>query len=293
MMKKMLISLVMIAAVTGIAFAADTYRMEGGLGFDYLKEEDSWKTSTYNGVFTYYFAPVNTASGPLYEAAFLQKASYVTAEVQKSIGKADGAKSSGYNLGIASQILIPSTPITALLGVTYIHDKFTNDGASDDLKTTVYSFTLGVGAYLMDDLHVGLEYSRDKTKYSPKSYEIPTYSTNHYTLDAKYVAKLNDMNAIALEGVLTYSKDTGSDPEKVKELEFTADFYVMPQLGIGGRFVNTDSNADENDTRTYGVRVIGFPMNSLCLEAGYNKIMAVKSSGIDGNNFYAEAGYRF
>ena len=293
MMKKMLMALVMIALISGTAFAADSYQMEGGLGFNYSKDEDGLKTSVYYGGFTYYFAPVNTASGPLYEAAFLQKASYVTAEIVKSFGKDDDYKASGYNMGITSKILIPSTPITALLGANYIHDKFSYDDGMDDLKITAYSFTLGAGVYLMDGLHVGLEYKRDKTEFSPKSYGLLTYSTNNYALDAKYVTKLNDMNAIGLEGIFTYSKDTGSDPEKVKELEFDADFYFMPQLGIGGRFVNNDSNEDDNDTRMIGVRVIGFPTNELRIEAGYGKTIAVKSSGTDDNEFYAEASYRF
>ena len=52
-------------------------------------------------------------------------------------------------------------------------------------------------------------------------------------------------------------------------------------------------NEDDNDMKIFGVRVIGFPTNELCIEAGYNKTIAGTSSGTDDNEFYTEASYRF
>jgi hypothetical protein len=295
---KIAITLFLILAASGISFANDAYQFEAGLGFDYKKyAEGSAKTYIYSGYGTYNFAPVNTGLHPLKEAAFLEKSSYVDLSLEKNKSKNPDASFdvNGCTLEANGKCLIPSTPLMLSLGVGIDRQKWSILGFSYTTKT--YICSIGFGGYIMNELFAEAVYERDMTKNSSSLFS--DYNTNIYSFNIKYVKELNENNAVAIEGKYEYSKDDTSDPAKVQRYLIGADFYILPQFGVGGsyEYININKTTIASfgiyDSHVYGIRVIGFPVKSLSLMAGYEKTKVVnKDEGVDSNRIYIQADYR-
>ncbi len=128
-MKKLAIAsaLLSVVAITGTAHA---YQAEVGASAGYIDPDNGSSGSQFGVDGTYYFNPVQTRNAPLAEAAFLNRASNVSAQYQyDEIGDAEAHK-----YGVGAEYFVPNSDFY-VSGNVNGHDLKDNDDLDNDLTT--------------------------------------------------------------------------------------------------------------------------------------------------------------
>ena len=246
---------------------AQTYRSE--ISLDYLRrdrealpdsESDTWRVSG-----TYYFSPVNTASHPLAEAAFLEKASNLSVSyLHEEWDYSDTYGSFHYetsvteeDLNVDIELFIPNTMFYVAAGMTRDESKY---------RTTVF--------YMEDDLNPGVE--TDTETDGDNSWHGSLGVTpidglliwsdfyedvdldEHWNLNAKYVTDWNG-NAINIEGGY-------NDYDGDYSIYVVSDYYFDRTFSVGTGVSYID--ADDSDN-SYILRTRKFFTDRFSIHANY------------------------
>ena len=246
---------------------AQTYRSE--ISLDYLRrdrealpdsESDTWRVSG-----TYYFSPVNTASHPLAEAAFLEKASNLSVSyLHEEWDYSDTYGSFRYETSVTEEdlnadieLFIPNTMFYVAAGMTRDESKY---------RTTVF--------YMEDDLNPGEE--TDTETDSDNSWHGSLGVTpidglliwsdfyedvdldEHWNLNAKYVTDWNG-NAINIEGGY-------NDYDGDYSIYVVSDYYLDRTFSVGTGVSYID--ADDSDN-SYILRTRKFFTDRFSIHANY------------------------
>ena len=246
---------------------AQTYRSE--ISLDYLRrdrealpdsESDTWRVSG-----TYYFSPVNTASHPLAEAAFLEKASNLSVSyLHEEWDYSDTYGSFHYETSVTEEdlnadieLFIPNTMFYVAAGMTRDESKY---------RTTVF--------YMEDDLNPGVE--TDTETDGDNSWHGSLGVTpidglliwsdfyedvdldEHWNLNAKYVTDWNG-NAINIEGGY-------NDYDGDYSIYVVSDYYLDRTFSVGTGVSYID--ADDSDN-SYILRTRKFFTDRFSIHANY------------------------
>lgn len=246
---------------------AQTYRSE--ISLDYLRrdrealpdsESDTWRVSG-----TYYFSPVNTASHPLAEAAFLEKASNLSVSyLHEEWDYSDTYGSFRYETSVTEEdlnadieLFIPNTMFYVAAGMTRDESKY---------RTTVF--------YMEDDLNPGVE--TDTETDGDNSWHGSLGVTpidglliwsdfyedvdldEHWNLNAKYVTDWNG-NAINIEGGY-------NDYDGDYSIYVVSDYYLDRTFSVGTGVSYID--ADDSDN-SYILRTRKFFTDRFSIHANY------------------------
>ena len=207
----------LLLALAPAVVLADDYQFEvkGALGRDTPSADDSL-FGDITGVSlagTWYFAPVSTDNVPLSEAAYLGRASFVSAGVASA--DIDGLDTRLNGQGVHVGYYIPNTMFYAVLGVSH------GEGITAVNSTTVetgYNTTIfgRLGLTPLDGLLVSTEFSEGG--YVPN-------------VDARYVGKLPNSHYYA--GRVSLVDPDGGDLSYGLDFDYYFDATTSVGLGFG------------------------------------------------------------
>ncbi len=222
-MKKTALSLA-VACAMGASSAAMAYQFEVSLGFD-TAERSSQDNEQWSLSGTYYLAPIDDSTGPLAEAAFLNKASYVTA----SYGYlANDAQGHAYSLG--GEYVIPEGNF--IIGANY--------GWGDGPTGNNEQYNVSLGKYLTDTTTVRLNYLDWESNVTGEELEVIGVSLRHLTGDigmGRQIAVEGDVSRVEVENDLIDGDASGT------RVGVGADLYVNPQFSFGADLGYTNGNS--------------------------------------------------
>jgi hypothetical protein len=203
---------------------ADTYQAEAGVtldNFDSNSRSSSYNTYTFNG--SLYFNPVDASKGPRAEAAFLSRASDISASYTDSNNHtADG----NYNLD--TRVVVNSNLVLEAGYADFNFDK---------------AFRLGMGTYVSDHADVVVSYSK-------------TDNSNLRTLEAAYHSVLNLVGTSSLGYTASVAYINPPVGNNGYALSADATYYLNPSVGVGGVVSHTDLGLSKNNT--FGVQASYF-----------------------------------
>jgi hypothetical protein len=240
-MKKLLLSAV-IAAVSMNAAHAYQVSLSGDVGYNQTNNNINSDATGITAGGTYYFKNVSSSSGPLAEAAFIQRASSISANYNYTYAENDFAHRNINQVGIGGQLYVPNSDFYAAAGVTHINGQgnSTNGGA----------YNLSVGILPINDLllTVGLV----------STYDLPNNETDP-TIHAKYLTKIG-VNDVNIEGGARFGNHDNS-------YNLRGDYYLDRTLSIGATYnLQTLDHAD--DAYTIGLNARKFIAENISVQGG-------------------------
>ena len=249
-MKKLLLATV-ISVLSLNAAHAYQVELNGGIGYvgtDIPGGTDDTLNAGVSG--TYYFNAVQGKTGPLAEAAFIERASNVSAGYGYNHSDTSDLRSHDFALG--GEVYVPGTNFYAAANIG------TTKNESVDVDGGVYSAKIGFLPVTNLLLTVGAvgEFDTDNDNVNP-------------TISAKYLTKIGN-NDVNLEGdaVFTDNGDTYT---------VSGDYYVDRSLSLGASVSTTTDQVEDN--YTVGINARQFIAENLSLQAG----LTVGKTGTAGN----------
>ena len=255
-MKKLAIAsaIFSVAALTGTAHA---YQAEVGGSYTYNDPDNFDATHSFGVDGTYYFKPVQTRNAPLNEAAFLDRASNVKANVKYANN--DGIKDTQYGAGLEYYVPNSDFYVSGRLG----RDELKIDNTNINDKLTTYGAEVG---YLPT---AGLLLALGVTGYDVKNGDDGADPT----IRAKYVTKVGQYDA----NFEAFGAFGDLDEYKVR-----GDLYLDKTLSVGADYYNNDlSERDE-----FGISAMKFINQNVSFEGRVG-------FGDDYNTYGVRAAYRF
>ena len=261
-MKKLAIASALLSALA-VTGTANAYQAEVGASASYVDPDNGDSGSAFGVNGTYYFNPVQTRNAPLAEAAFLDRASNVSA----AINYADRGDVDSTRYGIGAEYFVPNSDFY-LSGNVSRHDseRDTPFGTIDN-DTTYYGAEVG---YLPAPgllIAAGL-----------KGYDNDNDDGVDPTLRAKYVTTLSNGKDINLEAGAAFGD--------LDEYNLAADYFIDKTFSIGAYYYNNDLT----DTNEFGVNARKFINQQVSLEG---RVGFGEEGNNDYNSFGVAAKYRF
>ncbi len=189
---------------------------------------------------TYYFNAVQAKSGPLAEAAFIERASNVNAGYVYVQNDTSDFKVHGFNLG--GEFYVPNTNFYAAA------DFDTAKVESIDLRGAGYQAKVGYLPITNLLLTVGANGFID----------VPGNDDVNPTVSAKYLTKIGN-NDVNLEGDAVFTNNGD-------KYTISGDYYVDRTLSLGASASTTTDQAD--DSYEFGINARQFVTNNISLQGG-------------------------
>lgn len=243
----------------------------------YEKEDADTSTGkTISFGFQYYFAPVNTNSSPLSEAAFLDKkgsivAGYINSKSDLQNSTVDSIDSSGPLIAIN---YITETD-AFILGAIYSKLDGDINPSLATIDATIVGFT--IGKYINNSTSLEASYSRVEADYmNTSSSQIFELNIDYYELTYKTVQELGDDNfySFNIGYTLTNKDDSTSTKEDNNEVIVSGGYYFsrMTSLDLSASFNSGDDVSDEG--QTLGIGFTHFIAPQIALEIEMSKFSA-------------------
>lgn len=216
-MKKLAIASALLSAIALTGTAAHAYQAEVGASLGYTDPDQGSSGESYGLNGTYYFKDVQTRNAPLAEAAYLDRASNVNAQVQ--FDDTGATENTQYALG--GEYFVPNSDfyLSGNVGRTEVEfetpvGKITND-------TTTYAAE--VGYFVAPGLLVAA---------GLKGYDNDNNDGTDPTLRAKYVTTLGNGKDINLEAGAAFGD--------LDEYHVAGDYYIDKTLSVGADYYDND-----------------------------------------------------
>lgn len=282
-MKKLVISTAVFAAlsITGTTAQAYQFELNGGAGYTNVTTHNTHEhdeAAAVGGSATVYFKNVDTKTGPLAEAAFINQASSITGGytyAQTDGNSSDAGKAHVFNGG--GEFYIP----TSLIGL------------GDALPVTLYAAGGATRAKVESSGFNGFGYTAEVGLIPNKlPYDLGTlllaagvtgtHDNQDKELDPTVRAKLltkfyqNDINLEAHVQFGGNNKDVFGN--KYNIAGFSADFYADSTFSVGGGYDRTFING-EHDPFNVNVNARKFVQENISVQAGIDF-----GKGLDDDN---------
>lgn len=218
-MKKLALASALLA-ILATANVAQAYQYEVGAGVSRTDPDIGKATNDINVEATYYFESVDTKDYPLAEAAFMNRASNVSAAV--TYGKDSPTTNTSVNLG--GEYYLPNSDF--YVGAGYSKDETKTSGVKDSIE----NYSAEVGMLPMPNLLVAVGVVDNSQGTDP-------------TLRAKYVYKLGE-NDINLEAKASFGD--------ADVFNVGADYYIDRTLSVGAAYT------DNGNSDSFGIRARKF-----------------------------------
>lgn len=261
-MKKLAIASALLSAIAMTGTAAHAYQAEIGASAGVIDPDFGGTSGSFGVDGKYYFNPVQTRNSPLAEAAFLDRASNVSAQYQyDEIGNDDR-----HRYGVGAEYFVPNSDFY-LSGNVGRDDVKRDVGPNSD--QTVYGAEIG---YLPAPgllIAAGL-----------KGYDNDYDDGVDPTLRAKYVTTLSNGKDINLEASAGFGD--------LDEYNLAADYFIDKTLSVGVDYASKDLGP--TDTNEFGISARKFINQQVSLEGrvGFGEV-----GNNDYNKFGVAAKYRF
>lgn len=258
-MKKLAIASALLSALA-VTGTANAYQAEIGASAGYIDPDNGSSGYSLGAEGTYYFNPVQTRNAPLAEAAFLDRASNVKAQVQYQ-DYDNNLEVTDYGAGI--EHFVPNSDF-------YMSGNVSNQnvdyGIADD-DTTYYSAEVGYLPAPGFLLAVGA-----------KGYDNDHDDGVDPTIRAKYVTQM---------GGKDINLEAGASFGDLDEYNLAADYYIDKSFSIGADYYSNDLT----DRDEFGINARKFftPQVSLEGRVGFGET----AGNNDYNTFGVAAKYRF
>lgn len=258
-MKKLAIASALLSALA-VTATAHAYQAEVGASAGLIDPDNGSSSGSFGVNGTYYFNPVQTRNSPLAEAAFLDRASNVSARYDYN--KVGDDKVNNY--GIGAEYYVPNSDFYVSGNVGRQDVKITD---RHDFNTTTYGAEVG---YLPAPgllVAVGV-----------KGYDNDDKDGVDPTIRAKYVTQLSNGKDLNLEAGAAFGD--------LDEYNLAADYFIDKSLSVGADYYNNDLN----DNHEYGITARKFVNQQVSVEGrvGFGKV-----GNNDYNRFGVAAKYRF
>lgn len=256
-MKKLAIASALLSAIAMTGTAAHAYQTEIGASAGVVDQDVGGTNGSFGVDGTYYFNPVQTRNAPLAEAAFLDRASNVSAQYQyDEVGNNDR-----HRYGVGAEYFVPNSDF-------YLSGNIGRDDY-ENFDETVYGAEIG---YLPAPgllIAAGL-----------KGYDNDYDDGVDPTLRAKYVTTLSNGKDINLEA--------GAGFGDLDEYNLAADYFIDKTLSVGVDYASKDLGP--TDTNEFGISARKFINQQVSLEGrvGFGEV-----GNNDYNKFGVAAKYRF
>ena len=257
-MKKLAIASALLSTLAFVGTGtAHAYQAEVGGSYTYNDWDDYDATHQFGLDGTYYFNPVQTRNSPLAEAAFLDRASNVSANVKYADN--DGVKDTNY--GIGAEYYVPNSDfyVSGRIG----REEFEVDNSPIDSKTTLYGAEIGYRPT------PGLLLALGVTGYDQKDGDDGADPT----IRAKYVTQVgqHDVNLEA------YGAFGDLDEYRVR-----GDYYIDKTFSVVADYYNNDLT----DRDEWGINAKKFLNQQVSVEGRIG-------FGDNYNTYGVRAAYRF
>lgn len=229
-----------ISVGIGLALSAPTYAQQY-IGDVYKWEVDGYgSVGEYSGNFedtdrdgygvegTYYFkGGVNNTKGPFGQAAFLDRASDITAFYEYAEIDDNGIDVDGDKYGVSGRWVTD--------GGGWILDG--SYARSEPLDAEIDEFTIGAGKYIFENTTlVGKYWNGDADDGG---------DTDGWAVGLEHFWKFSNLNGIKLEG--NYGFVNVDDADDIDIYNLGATWYVTQRLAFGGSYGNFDAGGIETD----------------------------------------------
>ena len=262
-MKKLAIASALLSALA-VTGTANAYQAEVGAAAAYVDPDNGGSGSAFGVDGTYYFNPVQTRNAPLAEAAFLDRASNVSAQATFA-DQGDNVESNTY--GVNAEVYVPNTDFFIGAGIAKNDTEVDLGPRTIDTDLTTYSAEVG---YLPAPgllIAAGL-----------KGWDNDQDDGVDPTLRAKYVTQLSNGNDINLEA--------GASFGDLDEYNLAADYFIDKTLSVGADYYNNDLT----DQSEFGINARKFLNQQVSLEG---RVGFGEAGNNDYNSFGVAAKYRF
>ncbi|WP_151984605.1 putative porin [Acinetobacter radioresistens] len=261
-MKKLAIASALLSALA-VTGTANAYQAEVGASASYVDPDNGDSGSAFGVNGTYYFNPVQTRNAPLAEAAFLDRASNVSAFATF----ADRGDVDDNRYGVGAEYFVPNSDFYLSGNVSRQDIERDTPIGTVDYDTTYYGAEVG---YLPAPgllIAAGL-----------KGYDNDNDDGVDPTLRAKYVTTLNNGKDINLEAGAAFGD--------LDEYNLAADYFIDKTFSIGADYYNNDLT----DSNEFGVNARKFINQQVSLEG---RVGFGEAGNNDYNSFGVAAKYRF
>jgi len=214
-MKKITLGILISAAVVSNAHAEE-YTVEVGGGVASTDSVGGSDASQMNIRGKLFFSPVETGNGPLAEAAFLNRASNIHANIIRA--EDDYTKGTESKLGV--EVFLPNTVFYGAFD--YQHINIDNFDSTD-------SWTAKLGITPMEGLLLSTRFMKD-VDYDPN-------------VNAKYIHSLPGGQALGFTGDVYFGEDNTS-------YALGADYYITTQTSFGFEYRDITDAPDAAETIT-------------------------------------------
>lgn len=262
-MKKLAIASALLTTVALTGTAAHAYQAEVGGSFAYTDPDRGSSGEAYGLNGTYYFNPVQTRNAPLAEAAYLDRASNVNANV----GFEDTGATEYTSYGIGGEYFVPNSDFYVSANVGRTEAELKTPIGTFDNETTTYGAE--VGYFFAPGLLVAA---------GLKGYDNDNNDGTDPTLRAKYVTTLSNGKDINLEAGAAFGD--------LDEYNIAGDYYIDKTLSIGADYYDNDLE----EKSEFGINARKFFNPQLSVEG---RIGFGEHFTNDYNKFGIAAKYRF
>ncbi len=248
-----ILSVVVIFFLTcSFSAVADSFENEVGLGYSGI-HGSAYSIQGYVLTATRFLSPVDTDSGPLGEAAFLARIPALSMNL--AYVSTDGDNYSGqatqWRYGFEAAFVSKQTPVTAWLGAHRINNKSTSldPGVNSDYEgssgppgayrqtANANIFQGGVGAYLTDRSHLGVEYTRFKPDASN---EVAAHA---WGLSGKHLAIISDTQSLGIGADVQRKVDDTAFSLTSQTLTAALEYFFTRSTSVGVR-IKKSTNDD-------------------------------------------------
>ncbi len=251
-MRRNFSAVVVVSCLTcSLSVAADSFENE--IGFDYSRTHHSKYDITshdYGLVATRFLSAVTTDSGALGEAVFLARVPALGLNLTHLSADSGEGSATQWRYGFEARFASMQTPLTAAIGMLRVNDKSQNsfasgaghnanpdyEGVSGTLgsrwqKTEVNIFHGGIGAYVTDSSHMGIDY----TRLEPDS--VNMIAAHTWQLSGKHLATISETQSLSISADVQRTVYDAPWSSTNRTLTAALEYYFTRATSVGARVV--------------------------------------------------------
>lgn len=180
-----------------LSAAADSFENEISFDYSNTRGSNNYTGQDYRLLFTRYFSPVDAGAGPLGEAVFLARPSSIGMSLWHA---PDDDYQTQIQYGIEATFRSQNTPITASAGMTRTNAEIQYSAVGGGHGASTYSsdkynmnmFQGGVGVYIGERSHIGINYTQFEVDASPSS------SADAWEFSGKHLAHISENQDLSI-----------------------------------------------------------------------------------------------
>lgn len=224
-----------------LSAVADSFENEISFDYSNTRGSNNYTGQDYGLLFTRYFSPVDAGAGPLGEAVFLTRPSSIGISLWHA---PDDDSQTQIQYGIEATFRSQNTPITASVEMTRTnaeirssavgggHGASTASTFSSD-KYNMNIFQGGVGVYIGERSHIGINYTRLEVDAWVSS------SADAWEFSGKHLAHISENQDFSISARIMRLEADDSVSSSSRYLTGALEYYFTRTTSVGARVVKS------------------------------------------------------